>query len=104
MADYSAKDLEPSVLLNSAIANVICSMIMSTRFHHKDEKFNRFMFLFDEGFRLFMDTGFANFIPMFKYLPGVQNTCQKLKDNREEMVTFVREIIDEHRREFDAER
>merc|ERR1712121_140095 len=74
-------------------SNVICSIIMSTRFHHKDKKFKRFMHLFDEGFRLFNLTGALVFIPVLKHLPGTTTAMNALKDNRDEMVEFVRYII-----------
>jgi len=37
----------PETILNCAISNVICSIVMSTRFHHDDPKFQRFMYLFN---------------------------------------------------------
>ena len=40
--------VNPAPLLNVAISNVICSIIMSTRFRYNDPKFARFMHLFDE--------------------------------------------------------
>ncbi len=101
--DFTGKSLDPAVLLNCAVANIICSLIMSTRFHHNDKAFQRFMFLFDEGFRIFMSTGYATFIYFLEWLPGVRTKCDKLERNREEMVAFVREIIDEHKATVDLE-
>ena len=48
LKDHNSKPVNPAHLVNSAVSNVICSMIMSTRFRYDDPKFQRFMFLFDE--------------------------------------------------------
>lgn len=93
----------PAPILNCAISNVICSIIMSTRFHHNDKKFKRFMHLFDEGFRLFNLTGAMIFIPVLKHLPGTSNALTEIKKNRDEMVEFVRFIIQEHKETLDPE-
>ena len=95
--DEKTNPFNPAPILNCAISNVICSIIMSTRFHHKDKKFQRFMHLFDEGFRLFNLTGALVFIPVLKHLPGTTTALNALKDNRDEMVEFVRYIIKDHR-------
>jgi len=92
----------PAPILNCAISNVICSIIMSTRFNHNDEKFQRFMHLFDEGFRLFTMTGPTAYLPIVKYLPGVRNTISELNRNREEMLKFVQFIIDNHKSDLDG--
>ena len=89
--------LNPAPILNCAISNVICSIIMSTRFHHNDKKFKRFMHLFDEGFRLFNLTGAMVFIPVLKHLPGTTSALNDLKKNRDEMLEFVRYIVKDHR-------
>ena len=92
----------PAPILNCAISNVICSMIMSTRFNHNDLKFQRFMHLFDEGFRLFTLTGPAAYLPIVKYLPGLRNTINQLNWNRGEMLRVVQFIIENHKSDLDA--
>ncbi len=93
---------DPEPLVKCAVANVVGSMVMSTRFRHDDTRFQRFMHLFDEGFRLFVDTGLMTFMPILRFLPKVGQTCAKLRENRDEMVTFVREVISEHRSTLNA--
>lgn len=92
----------PAPILNCAISNVICSIIMSTRFHHTDPKFQRFMYLFDEGFRLFLATGATAYIPIMKHLPKIKNTVQEIQACRDEMLTFVQYIIEEHKEALDS--
>ena len=91
----------PAPILNCAISNVICSIVMSTRFNHNDPKFLRFMHLFDEGFRLFNQTGPLAFFPILKHLPGVKNTITEIKNCREEMLQFVQYIIEDHKQVLD---
>lgn len=69
-------DLNPVFAVS--ISNVICDIIMSVRFSHNDARFRRFMFLIDEGFKLFGSLEAAVFIPILKYLPGQQKTRQKI--------------------------
>ncbi|KAF2895168.1 hypothetical protein ILUMI_11007 [Ignelater luminosus] len=88
-------------ILAVSISNVICDIIMSVRFSHNDARFRRFMELIDEGFRLFGSLEAAVFIPILRYLPGLQKTRQKINKNRQEMGQFLQETIDEHRKTFD---
>lgn len=101
--DEKTNPFNPAPILNCAISNVICSIIMSTRFHHNDTKFKRFMHLFDEGFRLFNLTGAMVFIPVLKHLPGTTTALNALKENREEMLEFVRYIIKDHKTSLKTE-
>lgn len=122
----SPADLNP--ILAVSISNVICDIIMSVRFSHNDARFRRFMDLIDEGFKLFGSLEAAIFIPILRFLPGLQKTCNKIKQvslvttlllfaktlsnnrnsihfdlfqNRTEMGRFLQETIDDHRKNFD---
>ena len=101
--DSQKNPMNPAPILNCAISNVICSIIMSTRFHHNDQKFKRFMHLFDEGFRLFNLTGALVFFPVLKHLPGTTSALNALKENRDEMLKFVQFIIKDHKATLDHE-
>jgi 26-hydroxylase len=74
---------------------------MNTRFSHDSEEFQRFMNNFDEGFKLFTQTGAMLYLPFLKHIPGVAKAVQQLKANRAEMLEFVRSIISKHRDELD---
>ena len=95
--DSTSNPMNPAPILNCAISNVICSIIMSTRFNHEDKQFKRFMELFDEGFRLFNLTGALVFLPVLKHLPGTTTALNALKANRDEMLKFVQYIIKDHK-------
>ncbi|KAH0822593.1 hypothetical protein GEV33_000198 [Tenebrio molitor] len=93
-------DLNP--ILAVSLSNVICDILMSVRFSHNDERFKRFMFLIDEGFKLFSSLEASFFIPILKYMPGQRETRGKIAKNREEMGQFLQETIEEHRKSFDS--
>ena len=92
-----SSSFDPVMLLNTVSANVICGMVMSKRFDHDDPQFRSFMDKFDEGFKLYNDTGAMSFLPVFKYVPSVYKSVLKLKRNHSEMMEFVRGIIEEHK-------
>ena len=98
---HADSPVNPASIVNCAVSNVICSMIMSTRFEHTNPEFRKFIHNFDEGFRLFSQTGSLMFLPFLKYLPGVNTACQQLAKNRAEMLEFVRTIIDGHKEDID---
>ena len=98
---HADSPVNPASIVNCAVSNVICSMIMSTRFEHTNPEFQKFIHNFDEGFRLFSQTGALMFMPFLKYLPGVNTACQKLAKNRAEMLEFVKKIIDGHKEDLD---
>ena len=102
-SEHNGVPVNPASLINCAVSNVICSMIMTKRFDHKDPQFKRFMFLFDEGFRLFAKTGAMVFLPFLKHMPGIADVFKQLRANREEMLGFVRDVIAEHRLALDPE-
>lgn len=80
-------DLNP--VLAVSISNVICDIIMSVRFSHNDSRFRRFMDLIDEGFKLFGSMNAALFIPILRYLPGLQKTRKKIAEVRLQALKFL---------------
>ncbi|KAJ9590643.1 hypothetical protein L9F63_016314 [Diploptera punctata] len=95
----SPTDLNP--ILSMSISNVICAIMMSVRFQHDDSRFNKFMDLIEEGFKLFGSLEAINFIPAMRYMPWFQATRKKLAQNRLEMSEFFQETVDNHRATFD---
>lgn len=77
---------------------------MSVTFDKKEDKqFFRLLELIDEGFKLFTVAMPVNFVPIFRYIPGVNYAYQKIKSNREETSEFFKKIADEHRQTLDPE-
>merc|ERR1719232_1594776 len=74
---------------------------MNTRFEHDSREFQQFMHNFDEGFRLFTQTGAMLYLPFLRHIPGVKRAVKQLKSNREEMLEFVKKIINQHKQSLD---
>lgn len=98
--DCQDEYVDPENIINCYVANVICKMIMSREFNYRDVNFQHFIKLFDEGFKLFSAAGVLIFLPFLKFLPGISDSCKKLKTNREETVRFVQQVIREHKAEL----
>ncbi|XP_077271483.1 cytochrome P450 18a1 [Temnothorax americanus] len=89
-----------SSYLALSISNVICKLTMSVRFHLNDPRFERFMKLIDEGFKLFACLASVNYIPLFRHLPWFHDIRNRISQNRAEMAEFHQNIIDDHKDKF----
>lgn len=94
-------DMGPAISV--AVSNVICNIMMSIRFSIDDPKFRRFNYLIEEGMRLFGEITTVDYIPTVQYLPGNLSAKNKIAKNREEMLEFYQEVIDDHKKSFDAD-
>ncbi|XP_063703252.1 cytochrome P450 18a1 [Culicoides brevitarsis] len=99
--NFEGTEIDMNGLLSVSISNVICNLIMSVRFSHDDPRFKRFNWLIDEGFRLFGEVHMIDYIPLIQYLPGNINAKSKILQNRCEMFSFYRDVIEQHRNTFD---
>ena len=89
-----------SGLLGAYVSNIICSMLMSVRFHPEDPFFKKFLFLMDEGFRLFTEASKGD--PTSENASeSVKAAYNTLKQNKADMHDFIKKIVDGHRDTFD---
>ncbi|KAG5329187.1 CP18A protein, partial [Acromyrmex charruanus] len=84
-----------------SISNVICSVSMGIRFSHGDPKFERFMDLINEGFRLFGKVTLANHIPILRHCPWINSIKYKIEKNRVEMAEYFQEVINKRKTTYD---
>ena len=84
--------LDLSDYLSASLANIIYSIIMTTRFRHGNFRLNRFIEQFDEGLMLYTDT---------RSMFSMSKTVEKLKQHRETMLAFVGGIFDDHKQCLD---
>lgn len=73
-------------------------MNLTYRKYEEKEKFDRLIELMQEGFRLFTIAMPLDFIPIFRFLPGVSYAYKKMKKNRAETSAFFQGVADEHRK------
>ncbi|EDX16681.1 cytochrome P450 18a1 [Drosophila simulans] len=95
------KPVDMSPVISVAVSNVICSLMMSTRFSIDDPKFRRFNFLIEEGMRLFGEIHTVDYIPTMQCFPSISTAKNKIAQNRAEMQRFYQDVIDDHKRSFD---
>lgn len=84
-----------------AITNVISSLMMSVRFEPNDPRFERYMHMVDEGFKLF---GMLRPVSLFqprRHLADERNIQQKIRNNHREIADYFQNIVEEHRSTFD---
>lgn len=83
-----------------AVSSVVGSIVMNLTYrkYEEKEKFDRLIELMQEGFWLFTRAMPLDFIPIFKFFPGVSYAYKKMKKNRAETSAFFQGVADEHRR------
>ncbi|XP_076034768.1 cytochrome P450 18a1 [Oratosquilla oratoria] len=101
LASEKERPVDIDCLLTNASSNVICSMLMSMRFSHTSPLFLRYMKLQEEGFRLFMASDIACYIPGVKYFPFFKKCFSQLKSNHGESQDILKNIIQVRRETFD---
>lgn len=74
---------------------------MSVRFEPNDSRFERYMHLVDEGFKLFGMLRPVNLFMPRRHLADERVIQEKIKDNHREIAGYFQDIIEEHRNTFD---
>ncbi|XP_050816165.1 cytochrome P450 2H2-like isoform X1 [Gopherus flavomarginatus] len=91
------RPFDPTLFLNHATSNVICSIVFGDRFDYEDEKFVTLINLIDEINKLQCSpwTVLYNFFPtLMHYIPGPH---QRIFKHFEELRKFVLERVEMHR-------
>ncbi|NXF75975.1 CP2DH protein, partial [Sclerurus mexicanus] len=81
--------------VNSAICNVICTIVFGKRFDYNDETFNKLLHLFENSLK--EETGFfpqlLNVVPILLRVPGLP---QKVFQAQKAFMDFIDVLIDKH--------
>uniref|UniRef100_A0A8C4WLA1 unspecific monooxygenase n=1 Tax=Gopherus evgoodei TaxID=1825980 RepID=A0A8C4WLA1_9SAUR len=91
------RPFDPTLFLNHATSNVICSIVFGDRFDYEDKKFVTLINLIDEINKLLRSprTVLYNFFPtLMHYIPGPH---QRIFKHFEELRKFVLERVEMHR-------
>ena len=94
-------DLAP--LISNAVSNVICSLILGQRFHHKDREFRSMLDLMDRGLEISVNSPaiLINIFPLLYYLPfGV---FKELRQVERDITGFLKRFITKHRETLDPD-
>ncbi|CAM4618510.1 unnamed protein product, partial [Lepidochelys olivacea] len=96
----NGKPFDAKMILNSAVSNVICSILFGERFQYEDPIFLTLLKLLNENSKLLgspMQFGLYNYIISLGFLFGAPKTVLR---NVDELNAFLEKFFKEHRQEF----
>ncbi|KAJ1096220.1 hypothetical protein NDU88_001363 [Pleurodeles waltl] len=101
LESYKGKPFDTRIILNSAVSNVICSIIFGKRFEYEDPTFLTLINLLGDNFRLLgaPQVQLYNFYPYLGFLLGAHKTLER---NVDQQIAFFQGFFKEHKKEFDA--
>ncbi|XP_026995684.1 cytochrome P450 2B4-like [Tachysurus fulvidraco] len=102
MLKHEGKALNPMHPIMNAVSNIICSIVFGDRFDYNNKRFAKLLEILNENIRLSgSPVGMIfNLIPFIKHFPGPH---QKVRQNADALVEFIRELMEEHREKLDEE-
>ncbi|KAJ1096215.1 hypothetical protein NDU88_001358 [Pleurodeles waltl] len=98
---HKGKPFDTKIIMNSAVSNVICSIIFGKRFQYDDPTFLTLIHLLGENIRLIgsPQVQLYNFCPNLGFLLGTHKTVKK---NADQQIALFQGFFKEHKKEFDA--
>ncbi|XP_069830383.1 uncharacterized protein [Dendropsophus ebraccatus] len=100
IASFKGKPFDNSMILNTAVGNIIVAILLGNRMDYDDPQFRRLIRLTTENIRLFGSpmVSLFNIHPFFGFLPGGQ---REVKKNIKELFEFIRRTFVEHLKNLD---
>ncbi|XP_072125176.1 cytochrome P450 2K4-like [Mobula birostris] len=95
------QEFNPTIQLNAAVANIICSIVFGNRFEYDDERFITLVKRVNENIQLAGSptVQLYNAFPILGFLPG---SHKKMLKNVKSTCEFVKNFINESRQTLDA--
>ncbi|XP_069114786.1 cytochrome P450 2B5-like [Argopecten irradians] len=103
LEDQKGKIYDPKDCIQLSISNIICNIVFGKRFDHDDAKFWKLIELLEESFRLSRTVSTAFNIPWLRYLPGDIFSLNKIRNNANELISYMHEQINNHKNTFDPD-
>lgn len=102
MLKAEGKSMNPQHALQNAVSNIICSIVFGDRFDYDDKRFSYLLKILNENFILAGSAAgqIFNLVPFIKHFPGPH---QKVKQNADALVGFIREQVKEHKETLDPD-
>ncbi|KAM9305504.1 uncharacterized protein PAF06_014065 [Gastrophryne carolinensis] len=93
------KAFDTNIIINSAVSNVICSIIYGKRFDYHDSVFKNLVQMVNENTRLIGTprVSFYNYYPRIGTLFGAPN---KILQNMDKLITFITKRISHQKQEY----
>ncbi|KAM9305508.1 cytochrome P450 2K4-like [Gastrophryne carolinensis] len=107
---FQGKPLDTNIIINSAVSNVICSIIFGRRFEYDDPVFLKLVQMENEngklsGSPMAVMSNKANFSPqLYNYYPRIGyliGAHKKFVQNIDEFLKFIAKQISHHQQEYD---
>ncbi|KAM3852586.1 cytochrome P450 2K4-like [Vipera latastei] len=97
---YEGQPFENTTIMNSAVGNIIVSIILGKRYEYEDPTFQRLIKLVNENVQLAGSPPVLlyNMFPMFGFLFGVRTILLK---NKKELFSFIKTTFIEHLKALD---
>ncbi|XP_078540292.1 cytochrome P450 2D4-like isoform X2 [Lissotriton helveticus] len=98
--DSSGCPFDPNLMINSAVSNVICSIVFGDRFKYDDKTFLKVLAVFEDLIKSSngLLAQLMNVIPALIHVPGVASDMARSQNN---IFDFLRDIITEHKKTYD---
>ncbi|XP_072245748.1 cytochrome P450 2J2-like [Leuresthes tenuis] len=98
---YKGKPFSPHLIVNNAVANIICQLVFGHCFEYGDEKFKKLMLLFGKALQIEASVWaqlFNSFPWLMRFVPGPHHTVKQIwKD----VQNFIREELNDHKKSWD---
>ncbi|XP_050391263.1 cytochrome P450 2B5 isoform X1 [Patella vulgata] len=98
--EKNGEDVNPQKIIQTAVSNIICSIVFGDRFEYNDPLFTKFLDIFDENLKMVGGTSLLNFFPILQYLPGDLFKFDRVLENVEFVQGFIRDTVELHRQSF----
>ena len=87
-------------IVNKAVANVICSIVLGKRFGYNDEEFCKFIHTITETVvNKYIPK--VNLLPILRWIPTVRKSCQRCEDQNVAIRESFQRQIDAHKTNLD---
>ncbi|XP_038057362.1 cytochrome P450 2C15-like [Patiria miniata] len=102
MRKHGGQPFNPSHLLSSAIANVICSVVYGSRYEYSDPRFVELLRAVYRNLELMGGaTGAILFMPYSHLLASLVPMVRECLDNMQYVCDFSQDVLEHHRKDFD---
>ncbi|KAM4574935.1 cytochrome P450 2J6-like [Fundulus diaphanus] len=101
LRSHKGKPVNPHLIINNAVSNIICHLVFGHRFEYGDAKFRKLMLLFDKALQIEASTWaqlYNSFSLLMRLLPGPHQTVKRIWSDVKD---FIREELDQHKKNWD---
>ncbi len=104
MVKFDGKSFNPKPFLSNAVSNVICAVVLGQRYEYSDRRFQELLSLLSRNFQLLGPAGFLKMTFFSRHIRHVPfSGMNEVSNNFESLARFIKNIINTHRENFDAD-